>query len=124
MKTLKRSAVLLLAAAMLLGCFTITAYATSTSYTGTYSGNSYTATLQTAPSASTATIVYNNSTALVSLSGSVKYYNQSNIVIYTDNLSASGSGYASSSLGSRSSSFASATCNYYIKGNQVKTLTV
>ena len=125
MKTLKRSAVLLLAAAMLLGCFTITAYATSTSYTGTYSGYSYTATLQAAPSRSTATIVYNNSGTLVSLEGSVKYYSSSNVYLDTHYLKSSGSSSTSDYISSVSNaSYASGSCKFYIKGSIVKTLTV
>lgn len=124
MKTLKRSAVLLLAAAMLLGCFTITAYATSTSYTGTYSGYSYTATLQAAPNASTATIVYNNTGVLVSLEGTVKYYGTGNELIATRNLSNSAATYVSASTGSVAASYASGSCKYYIKSSLVKSLSV
>lgn len=125
MKTLKRSAVLLLAAAMLLGCFTITAYAGSETYTGSYNGYNYTTTLLANPSGSSATIIYNKSGVPVIVDGSVTYYNSLNRALQTNYLYNKGSSSTSASHGGRSdASYATGNCKYYISGTLIQSLYV
>ncbi len=124
MKTLKRSAVLLLAAAMLLGCFTITAYAGSESYTGVYNSKNYYTSLTASGRTYSAYLSYDDSGKQLRLDGKATI-KDSDGYIHTDALYKTGySRISDSGTADVNSTTTGARCSYFIGNVNIQNFSV
>lgn len=124
MKMLKRSFTLLLAVAMILSCFTVTALAGSESYTGVYNGKNYYTSLLASGRTYNAYLSYDDSGKFLRLDGRITV-KDSDGYLTTETLYSTG--YGKISDGDTAGVGCTATggrCSYFINGVNIQNFTV
>ena len=110
---------------MLLGCFTITAYAGSESYTGVYNSKNYYTSLTASGRTYSAYLSYDDSGKSLRLDGRVTLKDVNSGSFTTDSLLASGYGRISDSDTAPSGyTTSSARCSYYINNANIQNFSV